>query len=201
MARQISLATQQQNSASDEVVMTLREVSLVVQRMTGGLKNLSTTADRLNTLGLAIQLLAQSFHLNSPRSLKHLVEGWARQLEEKGSLPEKEQVLDELVHEAPFVELGYLMALDGGTLALSFNRELLDERQLALAAKVRETDVRSRPWFKAVARQWRTSLIPPYESMQNSQACFTVCTPLRNGDGSVAAVLGIDINVTGWTRI
>jgi hypothetical protein len=99
------------------------------------------------------------------------------------------------------VELGYLMALDGGTLALSFNQNLLDERQQSLAAKVRETDVRSRPWFKAVSRHWRTTLIPPYESMQNSEACFTVCTPLRHGDGSIAAVLGIDINVTGWTRI
>ncbi len=201
VARQISLATQQQNAASDEVVMTLREVSLVVQRMTAGLKNLSNTADRLNTLGLEIQLLAQSFHLDSPRSLKHLVEDWARQLEDRPSLPEKEKALDELVRNAPFVELGYLMALDGGTLALSFNQELLDAHQQALAEKVRETDVRVRPWFKAVARHWRTTLIPPYESMQNSEACFTVCTPLHNGDGSLSAVLGIDINVTGWTRI
>jgi len=201
VARQISLATQQQNAASDEVVMTLREVSLVVQRMTGGLKNLSSTADRLNTLGLEIQLLAQSFHLDSPRSLKHLVEDWARQLEGKGSLPEQENMLDELMRTAPFVELGYLMGLDGGTLALSFNQQLLDEHQQALAAKVRDTDVRARPWFKAVARHWRTTLIPPYESMQNSEACFTVCTPVHNRDGSLAAVLGMDINVTGWTRI
>jgi methyl-accepting chemotaxis protein len=201
VARQISLATQQQNAASDEVVMTLREVSLVVQRMTGGLKNLSSTADRLNQLGLEIQLLAQSFHLNSPRSLKHLVEDWARRIEPLPTLPEKEAALDELVHNAPFVELGYLMALDGGTMALSFNQNLLDERQRSLAAKVRETDVRTRPWFKAVSRHWRTTLIPPYESMQNSEACFTVCTPLHNGDGAIAAVLGIDINVTGWTRI
>ena len=93
------------------------------------------------------------------------------------------------------------MALDGSTLVLSFNKNLLDERQRSLAAEVRKTDVRSRPWFKAVARHWRTTLIPPYESMQNSEACFTVCTPLLDRDGSVAAVLGIDINVTGWTRI
>ena len=201
VARQISLATQQQNAASDEVVMTLREVSLVVQRMTGGLKNLSSTADRLNTLGLEIQLLAQSFHLDSPRSLKHLVESWARKLEGLPGVAEKEAVLEELVRTAPFVELGYLMALDGSTLVLSFNRDLLDERQRSLAAEVRKTDVRTRPWFKAVARHWRTTLIPPYESMQNSEACFTVCTPLLNPDRSVAAVLGIDINVTGWTRI
>jgi ABC-type transporter Mla subunit MlaD len=201
VARQISLATQQQNAASDEVVMTLREVSLVVQRMTGGLKNLSSTADRLNTLGLEIQLLAQSFHLDSPRSLKHLVETWARRLEELPGVAEKEAALEGLVREAPFVELGYLMGLDGSTLVLSFNQNLLDERQRSLAEEVRKTDVRTRPWFKAVARHWRTTLIPPYESMQNSEACFTVCTPLLNGDGSVASVLGIDINVTGWTRI
>ncbi|HEY0510832.1 MAG TPA: methyl-accepting chemotaxis protein [Thermoanaerobaculia bacterium] len=201
VARQISLATQQQNAASDEVVMTLREVSLVVQRMTGGLKNLSSTADRLNQLGLEIQLLAQSFHLDSPRSLKHLVEDWARQIQPLPTLPEREKALEDLVRHAPFVELGYMMGLDGGTLALSFNQDLLDERQQSLAARVRETDVRTRPWFKAVARHWRTTLIPPYESMQNSEACFTVCTPLRNGDGSISAVLGIDINVTGWTRI
>jgi hypothetical protein len=200
VARQISLATQQQNAASDEVVMTLREVSLVVQRMTGGLKNLSNTADRLNTLGLTIQLLAQSFHLDSPRSLKHLVEDFGRRLEEAGTLPGKQAVLDALVDKAPFVELAYFSFLDGQTPVLAFNRELLDERQLALASKVRETDVRHRPWFKAVSRNWRTALIPPYESMQSSEACFTVCTAIYEND-LLCGVLGIDINVTGWTRI
>ncbi|MEA2599952.1 MAG: methyl-accepting chemotaxis protein [Acidobacteriota bacterium] len=201
VARQISLATQQQNAASDEVVMTLREVSLVVQRMTGGLKNLSSTADRLNTLGLEIQLLAQSFHLESPRSLKHLVEDWAHRLEAAPGLEEKEALLDELVRNAPFVEIGYVSGLDGTTPVLAFNKELLNERQRLLANKVHETDVRTRPWFKSVSRHWRTTLIPPYESMQNSEACFTVCTPVRDAAGTVTGVLGIDINVTGWTRI
>ena len=51
VAREISLATQQQNAASDEVVLTLKEVSQVVQRMADGLKQFSDTADRLNQLG------------------------------------------------------------------------------------------------------------------------------------------------------
>src|SRR3954464_4198166 len=54
VAQQISMATQQQNAASDEVVMTLREVSQVVQRMADGLKHFTETADRLNRLGLII---------------------------------------------------------------------------------------------------------------------------------------------------
>ena len=70
VAREISLATQQQNAASDEVVLTLKEVSQVVQRMADSLKQFSTTADQLNDLGLGIQLVAQSFHLDSPHSLK-----------------------------------------------------------------------------------------------------------------------------------
>ncbi|HEX6200160.1 MAG TPA: methyl-accepting chemotaxis protein, partial [Thermoanaerobaculia bacterium] len=56
VAREISLATQQQNAASDEVVLTLKEVSQVVQRMADGLKQFSETADRLNRLGLIIQM-------------------------------------------------------------------------------------------------------------------------------------------------
>jgi methyl-accepting chemotaxis protein len=43
VAREISLATQQQNAASDEVVLTLKEVSQVVQRMADGLKQFSST--------------------------------------------------------------------------------------------------------------------------------------------------------------
>ena len=74
VAREISLATQQQNAASDEVVLTLKEVSQVVQRMADGLKQFTETADRLNRLGLVIQMLAQSFHLESGHSLKHTAE-------------------------------------------------------------------------------------------------------------------------------
>jgi len=70
--------------------------------------------------------------------------------------------------------------LDGTTPLLAFNKTLLNERQRALAAKVHDTDIRNRPWFKSLSRHWRTTLIPPYESMQGSEACFTVCTPVRD---------------------
>ncbi len=80
VAREISGATQQQNAASDEVVLTLKEVSQVVQRMADSLKTFTDTADRLNQLGLVIQMLAQSFHLDSPHSLKHMAETWAAQV-------------------------------------------------------------------------------------------------------------------------
>jgi methyl-accepting chemotaxis protein len=201
VARQISLATQQQNAASDEVVMTLREVSQVVQRMTGGLKDLSSTADRLNSLGLTIQLLAQSFHLDSPRSLKHLVEDWARQLERAVGASEMESVLDGLVQKAPFVEMAYFVDTSGYTVFLCYNRSITGGRQLLGASGAREFDMTQRPWYRAVAREQRTALTPPYESLQNGETCFTVGAPMHNREGSFIGVLAVDINVNGWTRI
>jgi len=198
VSQQISLATQQQNAASDEVVMTLREVSLVVQRMTGGLKNLSTTADRLNQLGLDIQLLAQSFHLDSPRSLKNLVEEWAKKLQKAGS-SELEAQLDELVQGTPFIQMGYFVDTTGYTVALAYSRSLTNGHQIAV--NLRELDMTKRPWYRTVSREKRSALTQPYESLFNGEKVFTVASPILGRDGTFMGVVGVDINVTGWTRI
>ena len=200
VAQQISMATQQQNAASDEVVMTLREVSLVVQRMTGGLKNLSTTADRLNSLGLTIQLLAQSFHLDSPRSLKHLVEDWAQRLQKASGATELESTLDEMVQGAPFIEMGYFVDTTGYTVAICTNKNASNGRA-SVPVNLREIDMTKRPWYRAVSREKRAALTPPYESLNQGELVFTVASPLLNREGQFAGVLGVDINVTGWTRI
>src|SRR6185369_11453865 len=201
VAQQISLATQQQNAASDEVVMMLREVSLVVQRMTGGLKNLSTTADRLNSLGLTIQLLAQSFHLDSPRSLKHLVEEWAQRLQKATGATELESMLDDLVQGAPFIEMAYFVDTTGYTVAICTNKGAVASGRASVPGNLREIDMTRRPWYRAVSREKRAALTPPYESLNLGEMVFTVAAPLLNREGQFAGVLGVDINVTGWTRI
>jgi ABC-type transporter Mla subunit MlaD len=201
VSRQISMATQQQNAASDEVVMTLREVSLVVQRMTGGLKNLSGTADRLNSLGLTIQLLAQAFHLDSPRSLKHMVEEWAKELEQTATSTELEETLDRLVQQAPFIELGYFADTTGYLVALCYNRSMTSGRQLLSLVSARDIDMTQRPWYRTVSRERRAMLTQPYESLQNTGHVFTVAAPVHGRDRSFKGVLGVDINVNGWTRI
>ena len=201
VARQISMATQQQNAASDEVVMTLREVSLVVQRMTGGLKNLSGTADRLNSLGLTIQLLAQSFHLESPRSLKHMVEEWGKELERAATSTELEETLDRLVQQTPFIELGYFADTTGYLVALCYNRALTGNRTLLSLVQAREIDMTQRPWYRTVSRERRAALTQPYESLQNTGHVFTVAAPVYGRDRTFKGVIGVDINVGGWTRI
>ncbi len=203
VARQISLATQQQNAASDEVVMTLREVSQVVQRMTGGLKQLSSTADRLNRLGLTIQLLAQSFHLDSPRSLKHLVEGWAVELAHIAQAAGAEAVerrLDELVQASGYVEVAYVVDTRGYTVAWTSNGQVSGKSFIGVE-RAREFDMRQRPWYRAVARSGRAIITPPYRSLQSDDVCFSACAPVLGPGGELAGVLGVDVNIVGWTRI
>jgi uncharacterized phage infection (PIP) family protein YhgE len=200
VARQISLATQQQNAASDEVVMTLREVSQVVQRMTGGLRELAGTADRLNQLGLMIQLLAQSFHLDSPRSLKHTVESWARKLEGKDA-SRLDETLAEMVEKDPFIELAYLVDGKGSIVSLVTSRAVATKGRVREKESLREVDLTRRPWFRAVQREHRTALTPPYESLLTGEPCFTVGAPLFGPVGDFQGVLAVDVNATSWTRI
>jgi methyl-accepting chemotaxis protein len=199
-AGQISRVTQQQTTAAEEVLATLRELNQVVQRMTRDLHRLTDTAGRLRRVGLTLQLLAQSFHLDSPRSLRHLAEGWAARLDPGAGAAALERLLGELVREASFAELAYFVDTDGRTVALALGRAAEADRE-AIAARLRSTDMRQRPWFRAVAREWRTALVPPYESLPSTSSCFTVGTPVRRPDGAVAGVLGVDVSLTEWTRI
>jgi methyl-accepting chemotaxis protein len=201
VAREISLATQQQNAASDEVVLTLKEVSQVVQRMADGLKQFSQTADRLNDLGLTIQLLAQSFHLDSPHSLKHASQGWGARLAERhGNWEAVEGLLHQVVDETPYVELAYMVDGDGSQLAYAVNRDLVGDAELPAALRAGE-GINDRPWYRAVMREKRTVITPVYESLLSEQRCFTVATPVVHEDGRMLGVLGVDVNVGSWTRI
>jgi methyl-accepting chemotaxis protein len=200
VAREISLATQQQNAASDEVVLTLKEVSQVVQRMADGLKQFSDTAERLNRLGLAIQMLAQSFHLESPHSLKHLSETWARQVRRRfGNWDAIERLLGELVEQQPYVECLYFFDGKAGQVALRVNRQLIGDREVPIAVAAGE-GFADRPWYKAAVREGRTVLTPLFDSLISGQPIFTAATPLYDG-GQLTGVLGLDVNVDSWTKI
>ncbi|HVR09858.1 MAG TPA: methyl-accepting chemotaxis protein [Thermoanaerobaculia bacterium] len=200
VAREISLATQQQNAASDEVVLTLKEVSQVVQRMADGLKQFSDTAERLNRLGLAIQMLAQSFHLESPHSLKHLAETWAGQVRRRlGNWDAIERLLSELIDQQPYIECLYFYDGRGGQVALSVNRQLIGEREVPIGVRAGE-GFSDRPWFKAAVREERTVLTPLFDSLISGQQIFTAATPLYER-GQLSGVLGLDVNVDSWTKI
>jgi len=200
VARQISGATQQQNAASDQVVLTLKEVSQVVQRMADSLKTFTDTADRLNQLGLVIQMLAQSFHLDSPHSLKHMAETWAGQVARRaGNWEAIERLLEDLVHQQGYVECLYFYDGMASQAALVINRQLLGDKEVAPAVKAGE-GFADRPWYQAATREGRTILTPLFDSLLSGAPIFTAATPVyRNGE--LAGVLGLDVNVDSWTKI
>jgi hypothetical protein len=200
VAREISLATQQQNAASDEVVLTLKEVSHVVQRMADGLKSFSDTADRLNRLGLIIQMLAQSFHLESPHSLKHTAESWAREVQRRlGNWEAIDRLLQELIQRQPYVECLYFYDGKGGQVALTVNRHIVGDREVPPAVKSGE-GFSERPWYKAATQEEHAILTQLFESLLTEKPIFTAAAPVYE-KGQLAGVLGLDINVDSWTKI
>jgi methyl-accepting chemotaxis protein len=200
VAREISLATQQQNAASDEVVLTLKEVSQVVQRMADGLKHFTETADRLNRLGLVIQMLAQSFHLDSPHSLKHMAETWAREVGRRlGNWESIERLLEDLVHRQPYVECLYFFDGRRNQTALVVNRQIVGDREVPAGVKTGE-GFADRPWYKAAVQEEHTILTPLFNSLLSGQPIFTAASPVYE-NGELEGVLGLDVNVDSWTKI
>lgn len=201
VAREISLATQQQNAASDQVVLTLKEVSQVVQRMADSLKQFSGTADQLNHLGLAIQLVAQSFHLDSPHSLKRLGGRWAEEVRRRfGSWEAIEALLSELMDGNGFIELGYVIDSGGTQLAVNVNEAVAGTSLIPAQIRAGE-GLTERPWFRGVMREGRIIITPVYDSLLSGDQCFTVAAPVKGDDGAIVGVLGVDVNVDSWTKI
>jgi methyl-accepting chemotaxis protein len=200
-AREISLATEEQRAASDQVVVTLKEVSEVIQRMADGLAQFTGAADALNRLALTIQLLSQSFRLDSSHSLKNHSVSWAEQLSAATANPEAlEGYLDDLLDELGYVELTYVVDPDGILMAMALNSELTLDTEGPEPIEVGQSFA-DRGWFQSVRREHRTVVTPVYESLLTGGTCFTVATPIFDRDGTLFGVLGTDVNVDNWTRI
>jgi methyl-accepting chemotaxis protein len=200
-AREISLATEEQRTASDQVVMTLREVSEVVQRIADGLSEYTGASDRLNHLALSIQLLTQSFRIESQHSLKHELSKWTGRLRDfTGNLEAVEGLLEELLEECSFVELAYLVDLSGSMISFVVNRELVNDRELPGSVSVGQSFA-ERPWFQAVAREERSAVTPIYDSLLTGDACFTIAVAVHDDANVLVGTLGIDVNLLNWTEI
>lgn len=200
-AREISLATEEQRTASDQVAVTLRDVGEVIQRIADGLGRYTDAAERLNQLALSIQLLTQSFRIDSPHSLKNQLLGWAGRLRDLyGNLEAMESLFADLLEEHPFLEVVYLVDLSGSMIAFTVNRTLIGGRQLPGSISVGQSYA-ERPWFQAVSRDQRSAVTPIYSSLLTGDHCFTIAVAVRDGVGEMMGTLGVDVNLRNWTKI
>jgi methyl-accepting chemotaxis protein len=199
-AREISMATQQQRAASDQVVLTLKEVSQVIQRMAEGLKHFSGTAEHLNKLALSIQLLTQSFILESQRSLKHQGELWASEIcDSFGHWEAVEGRLSEMLAANAFLEATYVTDERGILMVFAHSREW--SRAKSQGGVTLGENTSERPWFQAAMRERHTVLTALYDSKLTGERCFTVATPIRDRSDKTIGVLGFDVNARSWTKI
>jgi hypothetical protein len=200
-SREISLATEEQRSASDQAVLTMKEVSEVIQRIADGLAQYTSVAERLDQLALSIQLLTQSFRIDSPHSLKHLLFRWQERLRDySGNLEAVESLLQELLQECPYLELVYVVDLSGSMVSFVVNREMVGDRELPGTVAVGDSYA-DRPWFRAVAQDHRSAVTPIYDSLMTGERCFTIAVEVNRQDGRTMGVLGVDVNVRNWTNI
>jgi methyl-accepting chemotaxis protein len=200
-AREISLATDEQRTASDQVVLTLREISELIQRTADSFQQFTSSAERLSDLALSIQLLTQSFRIDSVHSLKHQVLGWSDRLRDSTSnLEVVEGALADVVRDFPYIELAYLVDTTGTMVAFEVNREVVAEHRVKGTLAVGQTFA-DRPWFQAVSRDQRTALTPPYVSILTDDRCFTIAAAVQDRSGSMIGILGVDVNVRSWTKI
>lgn len=200
-ARETSLGTQEQQEASDQVVLTLKEVSEVIQRMAEGLKQFTGTAERLNSLALSIQLLTQSFRIDSVHSVKEQIAYYSAEISNlTGNLEAIEGKLRELFDSCPYVELAYVVDNRGAMVGFQINHELVGGDTVRSAVSIGQV-YSDRPWFQAVSRDRRSAITPVYESLLTGDQCFTIATAVVDRDGDMLGTLGLDVNIRNWTRI
>ncbi len=204
-AQQISSVTRQQTSATEEVLSTLRELHQVVERMSRDLSQLSATSGRLRGVGLDLQLLAQTFHLDSPRSLKRMVHSWAARVPASAGSSaigegSAQELIDELVGAAPFVECGCIVDPTGKVVATQIARDLRETSAEALQ-ELRRRNLADRPWFRKAMESSRAVVTPPQRSVMSGEPCIMVAIARCDASGKPVAVVQFDVNVRHWTEI
>ena len=200
-AQEISRATDEQRTASNRVVLTLREISELIQRTADSFQQFTRSAERLTDLALSIQLLTQSFRIDSLHSLKHQVLGWSDRLRDStANLEVVEGVLAGVVNNFPYVELVYLVDKAGTMVAFEINSDVVEDHRARGSVAVGQVFA-DRPWFQAVSRELRTAVTPPYVSLLTDDRCFTIAAAVQDRSGTIIGTLGVDVNVRSWTRI
>ena len=172
-----------------------------VQRIADGLAQYTGASDSLNQLALSIQLLTQSFRIDSHHSIKHqLARCTARLRDYAGNLEAVEGLIEELSDACPYLELIYLVDLSGSMVSFVVNRELVGDRELPGSIAVGQTYA-DRPWFQAVSREERSAVTSLYDSLLTGDPCFTIAVAIHDQADEMVGTLGVDVNLLNWTNI
>ncbi len=199
-AKEIYLATQQQKTASDQIVETLKDVSSVIRQIANALQEFNRAATRLNALAMEMQLISQNFTIESDRNIKYLVK---KSVESDDLRHYRKRnaaaVLDEMLQLYTFVELIYIADTEGILAAFAVRDHLKSEKNMETLTQGHNFS--QRPWFINARDTRRAFITPMYKSALTGEECFTISAPITGLDGSFTGVLGVDVNAVHWSRI
>jgi len=195
---EISIATQQQRSASDQIVLTLKDISQVTRQQAQELKRSFKEIEKLNALALSLQLMTQQTIIDSSSNLGYQGKTFAGQ-PEISSMDRRlhQQSLARIVEEHAYIELIYIVDHDGKMFSFNIAKQGVDNQEMLYIGG----DFSKRPWFVHAVDSRRPYISEVYKSLLTSEDCFTVSIGIFNADGACVGVLGLDVNAREWNRI
>jgi len=195
-ANEISIATQQQRSASDQIVLTLKDISQVTKQQAQDLKKSSKEIENIDKLALELQLLTQRIITDSEFSLGFKIKEMANnpaiyKMERK----EINTIFKEILEENSFIELIFLSDKQGKIFDFHINRDTSNIEEDAI---FHGKDASARPWFINSINSRNPYITNVYKSIFSNEDCFTISIGIFDEDDEFVGVLGMDINVKDW---
>lgn len=198
-AHEISIATQQQRSASDQIVLTLKDVTEVTKLQAQELKKSSNELEKLNSLALSLQLLTQQVIIDSPLSLGFKVRQFADSPDMfRMDKRLQQQAMQFILQENQFIELIYISNSEGRM--ISWSAQKGGEKDLTEMMRV-GSDCTVRPWFANALNSRNPYISEVYKSLYSKEECFSVSVGIFDETEQCTGVLSIDINSREWNKI
>ncbi|MCP5109147.1 MAG: hypothetical protein GY950_37550, partial [bacterium] len=185
-------------SASDQIVLTLKDVAEVTKIQAEELKKSSGELEKLNTFALNLQLLTQNAVVDSPLSLGFKIRNFAADRQVTGmDIRMHRQVLHRIMEEDQFIELIYITD-DEGKL---FSWDAREEREETAEVLRTGNDFTNRSWYINATNTKKPYLSEVYKSLLSKEDCFSVSVGIFDEEGTYKGVIAIDINFAEWNQI
>ncbi len=197
-ASEISIATQQQRSASDQIVLTLKDITEVTKVQAQELKKSSGELEKLNALALNLQLLTQHVIIDSDLSLGYKIRKFASS-EEALSMDKRlhQNLLQNILEENQFIELIYIADQNGKLFSWCQQKETGEVSDILRVGN----DFSNRSWFVNASNSTIPYISEVYKSLLSHEDCFSVSVGLFDEKRDSVGVLTIDINSKEWNKI
>ena len=109
-----------------------------------------------------------------------------------------EPVLRKAVEEEPFIKFAYIVNLDGKKITKNITQPA-DRGKYT--EKETDIDYSSRSWFVEPIRTGKIYVSEPHTSRITGNLIITVSGPIKNKDGEIVGVLGLDMNFEDLARL